>query len=45
MLQNVTFAEDDSYKSLLMIKVIEKLGTIVILQVNIETQHILFVKI
>ena len=30
-------------KSLLMIKIIKKLGTIVILQVNIEAQHIVFV--
>ena len=36
MRQNVTFKEKNSLRSLLMIKIIEKLGTIVILQGNIE---------
>ena len=35
--------EKKSYKSLLMIKIIEKLETIVILQVNIDVQDIVFV--
>ena len=36
MRQTVTFKEKNSLRSLLMIKIIEKLGTIVILQGNIE---------
>ena len=44
MLQNcVTFAEKESYKSSLKVKIIEKLKIIVIIQVNIEAQHIIFV--
>ena len=44
MLQNyVTFAEKESYKSSLKVKIIEKLKIIAIIQVNIEAQHIIFV--
>ena len=43
MRQNVKFVEENSEKSLLMIKVIKKLETIVILCVNIEVQHIVYV--
>ena len=39
MQQCVPFMEKDSQKSLLMIKVIEKLETIAMLQVNTEVQH------
>ena len=43
MQKYVIFMEKKSYKSLLMIKIIEKLETIVILQVNIDVQDIVFV--
>ena len=43
MRQNVTFAEKKSSKSLLKRKTIEKLETIVILQVNTEMQHMAYV--
>ena len=43
MRQNVKFVEENSEKSLLMIKVIKNLETIVILCVNIEVQHIVYV--
>ena len=39
----VTFVEKQHYKSSLKIKIIEKLEIIAIIQVNIETQHIVFV--
>ena len=39
----IIFAEKESWKSLLMIKIIEKWGAIVILQVIIEAQYIVFV--
>ena len=42
MWKNVTFAEKDSQKSLLKIKIIKKLQTIAILQVNREVQDILY---
>ena len=35
----VTFVEKDSQKILLMLKIIKKLETVIILQVNIEVQH------
>ena len=43
MQQYVTFAEKHSQSSLLKIKIIEKLGTIAILQVNTEVQLIVYV--
>ena len=43
MQQNVRSFEKGFWKSLLMIKTIEKLQTIVILQVNMEVQHIVYV--
>ena len=43
MQKHVIFVEKESQKSLLMIKIIEKLGIIIILQVNIEVQHTVFV--
>ena len=43
MQQYVTFAEKHSKSSLLKIKIIEKLGTIAILQVNTEVQLIVYV--
>ena len=39
----IIFVEKESWKSLLMIKIIEKWGAIVILQVIIEAQYIVFV--
>ena len=35
----VTFVEKDSQKTLLMLKIIKKLETVIVLQVNIEVQH------
>ena len=43
MRRNVTFVEKDSQKSLLKIKIIKKLETIAILQVNTKVQHIAYV--
>ena len=43
MQQNVIFVEKNSQKSLLNIKIIKKLETIAILQVNIEMQHLVCV--
>ena len=43
MRQNVTFAEKKSSKILLKRKIIETLETIVILQVNTEMQHMVYV--
>ena len=43
MQKYVKFMEKESYKSLLKINIIEKLEIIVIIQVNIETQYIVFV--
>ena len=43
MQQHGTFVEKDSQESLLMIKIIKRLETIAILQVNIEAQHIIYV--
>ena len=43
MQQYVIFAEKHSQSSLLKIKIIEKLKTIAILQVNTEVQHIVYV--
>ena len=42
MQQHGTFVEKDSRKSLLMIKIVKKLETIAILQLNIEAQYIVF---
>ena len=43
MRQHVTFVEKDSSKNLLKIKIIKKLETIVMLQVNTEVQRIVCV--
>ena len=43
MQKYVTFVEKESYKCSLKINIIEKLEIIVILQVNIEAQHIVFI--
>ena len=43
LLQHVTFVKKDSQKGLLMIKIIEKLENITILQANIEVKHIAYV--
>ena len=43
MQQHVTFVEKDSQKCLLKIKIIEKLETIAILQVNKKAQYIICV--
>ena len=43
MRQHVTFEEGDPPKSLLKIKIMKNLETIVILQVNTKKQHIVFV--
>ena len=43
MQQIVAFAEKDSRKSLLKIKIIKKLENIAISQVNTEVQHMIYV--
>ena len=43
MRQHVTFVEKDSSKNLLKIKIIKKLETIVMLQVNTEVQRIVYI--
>ena len=41
MQEHVTFVEKYSQKNLVMIKIIEKLETIAILQVNTEAKHLM----
>ena len=43
MEQHVIFEEKDSQKCFLKIKIMEKLETIVILQINTDMQHIVYV--
>ena len=43
MRQHVTFVEKDSSKNLLKIKIIKKLETIAMLQVNTEVERIVYV--
>ena len=43
MRQHVTFVEKYSSKNLLKIKIIKKLETIVMLQVNTEVQRIVYI--
>ena len=43
MRQHVTFVEKDSSKNLLKIKMIKKLETIAMLQVNTEVERIVYV--
>ena len=43
MQKYVTFVEEEFYKSFLKMKIIEELEIIVVMQVNIDVQHIVFV--
>ena len=43
MQKYVTFVEKEFYKSFLKMKIIEELEIIVVMQVNIDVQHIVFV--